>query len=328
MTKASETMFVTGFTRATKYQLFAQRLTKSLDEFGLNYMSVSYEPHLTWEQNCCMKPSLIEKAMKFHDGPVVWVDADAELLAYPYELLNIDRDAYDFSAREIVKPQGPVILSGCMWFSGSDESKQFVSDWVAACQKNQDVCDQSNLQNVANHCCKGELSPGSCFIPDIDGSADTATVYHHPLNVVNKSRGQMQHLQFYKHLSDWLSTVATHVNIDGKSTAVSRCLSLYIDLTRNTTGSVVVDTTEMKDGIEYLIDQLNEWHEESSRPKRAAFFLNHVGDNPSVLEVAARINKDAEHSFDCMSQEATSIAGKSLWLFDFASADHETATVS
>jgi len=328
MAKAANTMFVTGFTRATKYQHLSERLLKSMNEFGLNYLAMSYEPSLEWTENCAVKPSLIEKAMKVHDGPVVWIDADAELISYPYEMLSVPEDSYDFAAREVSETGESKYLTSSIWFSGSENSKAMVQKWSKFCGENRQESDQENFAKVATSYSGFKLSKQSCFVPEIDSEFDSPSVVHQPINLVNKDRGQKQDLQFYKHLSEWLSTVASAVNIEGQSTQMSNALSLYMDLTRAGNAAVAVDTCEMKDGLDYLVEQLYEWEDNEAYPKRAAFMLSHIGERPTVLDVKKQLEDTFDFASKRMTQEATSIPGKSLWLFDFQSADPEASTVS
>tara|TARA_Y100000114_G_C11758656_1_gene328280 strand:- start:400 stop:1419 length:1020 start_codon:yes stop_codon:yes gene_type:complete len=328
MTKSTKTLFVTGFTRATKYQELSQRLIASFNEFGLNYLAMSFDPKETWEQNCSLKPSIIQKAMSIHDGPVVWIDADAELVSYPYELLSVE-ESFDFAARSEQGEKGNVIFSGTVWVSGSDTSKSFVQEWISQCDSNPNQCDQTSLLAVADRYARANLTAQSCYISELDGQIDSPCVYHHPTQH-SKSHGLSRDVEFYKDFSAWLSTVATDVNIDGQSTDMSRFLSLYMDLSRNPNGAVAVDAREIKDAHHFMIDQLHEWVEQKTAPQKAAFMLDHAGEKPTVLDVKNLLNgwmiltKQSKISSE---QIATSIPGASLWLFDFSSANHEATTV-
>jgi hypothetical protein len=81
-----------------------------------------------------------------HPGrPLVWLDADARVRQVPGLLLNLD---CDFAAHW---KEGTELLSGTLYFGGTDAARRLAQAWAALCRAEPDVWDQKHLQKVVEH---------------------------------------------------------------------------------------------------------------------------------------------------------------------------------
>jgi hypothetical protein len=148
------------------YQDEAAGLVESLDRFGLEHEVVAMADRGGWQRNTREKAWLLGLTLFAHPRrPVVWLDADARVRAFP-ELFEIwaQREALkqlghdlgplpapDFAAHWKPKPApygGTELLSGTLYFSGSKASIELVEDWRERCESHPDDYDQLSLENV------------------------------------------------------------------------------------------------------------------------------------------------------------------------------------
>lgn len=105
---------VSGYTVSSHlgdyYKKATYRLTKSLIKHDLPHIIYPLEPTKNWTAGCAMKPSLILNTLKAFNHPVLWIDADGEVLQYPKVFENAKFNV------GLVKVGGHW-LSGTLYFS-------------------------------------------------------------------------------------------------------------------------------------------------------------------------------------------------------------------
>ena len=78
---------ISAYTYDTPYEDEIKVLEKSLRKFDVPYRFFPYKSQGSWWENCQYYTSIIVNALSEHRCDLVWLDSDAELLAYP-ELFN------------------------------------------------------------------------------------------------------------------------------------------------------------------------------------------------------------------------------------------------
>lgn len=72
---------ISFFTVGTPYEEEVQRLRASCERFGLDYLIAAKEPRNSWVQNCAMKGPFVLEQLERAQRPVLWIDADGEVVA-------------------------------------------------------------------------------------------------------------------------------------------------------------------------------------------------------------------------------------------------------
>lgn len=129
-------------THGTPYQNEALRMMGSLARFGIPYLCDTYDPSSSWVANCAAKAKLIRRARDLIRGPMVWLDADAEVVRYPVLFDELDGDEYDIGIHLRGK-EG--CISCTVWFPDTDRAFDLIDRWVEACTARPDIWDQKHL---------------------------------------------------------------------------------------------------------------------------------------------------------------------------------------
>ena len=112
---------VSMYTVDTPYEQEVERLRESLRAFDINHEIYPIESTGNWVKNAQIKAIVIHKALLSMDTNVVWLDADAIVLARP---TLFEHSEYDFSAVFQKRPatEQHRLLSGTMFFQKHPES--------------------------------------------------------------------------------------------------------------------------------------------------------------------------------------------------------------
>ena len=73
---------ISYYTKNTLYEREVEDLTKSLEDFKLDYHIEGIEDFGGWERNCCFKPTFIKSKLLQFKKPVLWIDIDAVILHF------------------------------------------------------------------------------------------------------------------------------------------------------------------------------------------------------------------------------------------------------
>lgn len=146
---------VSFYTEGTGYQMEAYRLMESLHRFGWEY-DVRPVPNMGgWKKNNDYKPRFIGEMLKAHPGrDVVWVDADAVMMAYPEELVNRECDFgchvvewWKYPGRESWTGKKEY-LGGTVYVGNTRAGRKLVRDWVGYLASNPTLTDQQAMGKV------------------------------------------------------------------------------------------------------------------------------------------------------------------------------------
>lgn len=124
------------------YQRASIRLTKSLIKYNLRHFIYPLNPVNDWVKGCSLKPTVILSVLKTVQCPVLWIDADAELFAYP-ELFN-GPTKFDMALRS---SEGHW-LSGTLYFT--PKAIDFVEHWLSQTKPNEP--DEITLLRLYRNC--------------------------------------------------------------------------------------------------------------------------------------------------------------------------------
>jgi len=122
----SKLVFISFFTK--KYASLAQRLIDSFRKFGLDYCVEELPDDGAWYKNVNKKPVFIRNRIFEFNRPIVYIDADAEIVEYPKLFFELDCDfAYWLCERR----GGNVSAGGTLYFT--PKALGFIDAWIAVC---------------------------------------------------------------------------------------------------------------------------------------------------------------------------------------------------
>jgi len=157
----------------------AKRLVGSLDALNLPYEVFPIESNGTWTLNAQKKPIIVREALNKYRRPIVWVDADSEVLRYPEAIDDlIDTNclmAYTISRCKKPSSQPNKLQRGYrikmntafMYFGYSDESLRLIDKWIEInnIESSPTDGDQGNLHTMFY---KGEYG---CWYKSLGGNS-------------------------------------------------------------------------------------------------------------------------------------------------------------
>lgn len=126
---SSKFMVVSYFTRDTGYEIEVKRLKKSLDRFNIVSYIRGIESLGSWDLNTRYKAKFIKEMLEFWDCPIVFLDADAEVLEYPILFDNLDCDIAVYRNKQVQ------LLSGTLYFGNTVNAKKLLDLWIAENKK-------------------------------------------------------------------------------------------------------------------------------------------------------------------------------------------------
>ena len=134
--------------------------------------------------------------LKFPEYNIVYVDCDAEFLAYPnlFEELNCNVGVYLFDKRNHpkIKKEGYEVLSGTIFLKNNREVFNLVEQWESRCQRRSYEWEQKSLEKVlAGNFYK--IPATYCKIFDLmDDVVNPVIVHKQASRRVRKNRGKLK----------------------------------------------------------------------------------------------------------------------------------------
>ena len=141
------------YTRNTFYEDHAHVFVKSLELFNVPYYVEAIDDLGGWHKNTAYKPTFIKRMMqKFPDYNIVYVDCDAEFLAYPILFKDLDCDVavhyFDRRYHPKIIREAYEVLSGTIFLKNVLSVYELVERWEEECQRNPRIWDQRSLEKV------------------------------------------------------------------------------------------------------------------------------------------------------------------------------------
>lgn len=155
-------LVVSFYTSGTPYQDEIETLRSSCQKFGIEGHYESVPSKGSWVQNCAQKGPFVAECLRKFRRPILWLDADAEVVRYPglFETLECDFAAY--------MPRH--LLSGTLFFDYNDIALELTAAWSKRCCQQPNVWDQKLLESALwgmegriDYC---NLPQGYCKISD------------------------------------------------------------------------------------------------------------------------------------------------------------------
>lgn len=131
---------ISFYTNDWLYPRYAQELRAACDRFGLDHHIVEKPSTHSYVGNCQIKPFFIQECLQQFQRPVLWIDADAALLARPDRYLSHDVLAYDIVGNHPVASPHRVHV-GSFMFNHTPGALEFVDTWCAEIHRKRPLDD-------------------------------------------------------------------------------------------------------------------------------------------------------------------------------------------
>lgn len=133
---------VSFYTGEGAYKDFAEKLARSCERFGIRSHVEQLPTTGSWAKNNSMKADFMSRHLNSIKGPIIWCDADCEVIEYP---VLLDKPSYDLGVynwladpKEDVPDQATPLLrsaGGVILFNYTPAALQFMYQWGQACRK-------------------------------------------------------------------------------------------------------------------------------------------------------------------------------------------------
>ena len=153
-TKACESalpLFITYWTD-DYYRHQVTRLRASCTALGVDLEAFEISDRGSWVLNCAAKPEVVLAALDATpDRDIVFVDADAELVASPDLFRTLDADVAAHMRG------GTELLSGTVYFRNCDRTRRLVRRWIELGKEQADQWDQRTLHQAVQEAIRSGL---------------------------------------------------------------------------------------------------------------------------------------------------------------------------
>jgi len=161
-------LIFTAYTPA--YREYAEALDVSCQLWGFALFVIPIPESGSWVKNCARKGHLCDATRGQSSGPILWLDADAEVRR-SLDGLDALCEGYDVAHGA----RGKKVLSGTVWLADTPKASELCEDWAARCTAEPQVWDQRHLADAieATGVKALALPPAYCYI-------DTISAREHP----------------------------------------------------------------------------------------------------------------------------------------------------
>lgn len=128
-------MVVVSFFTA-EYRDHVPRLRGECDRLGLRHRIEELPSTGSYLRNCCLKPGFILGSLRAAREPVLWVDVDSSILAYPS--FFSDDDPYDMQARRMRPPRKRAWHVSVMWWNYTTDAMAYLERWAGNVGESED----------------------------------------------------------------------------------------------------------------------------------------------------------------------------------------------
>ena len=127
------------------YKQAARVLQKKCGALGIEYDIRPRPPRANWLRNCNMKPSHILEVLEQRKRPVLWVDADSNLVSVPVAVDALDCDVGGVPFEGSPRNDPPLrVRAFVIYFNYTPAALDFVRSWKAK-------CDASTSEDISDH---------------------------------------------------------------------------------------------------------------------------------------------------------------------------------
>jgi len=182
------------------YEESSKRLIQSMDKFNIPYDVEKLPSRGDWYANTHQKPTFIKQMMiKYSQKSIVYVDVDAEFVAYPKLFDSLSVNLLDNVAVHVLdhskyrrKTHAPEMLSGTVFLKNNQFTTAIVSEWIVECSKDPKLWDQHALQTVLDKYGFTNLPEGYTCIFDYMNSVKNKVIIHHQASRIAKRAGSFK----------------------------------------------------------------------------------------------------------------------------------------
>lgn len=138
---------ISFYTLNTIYEAEILRLLTSLIKFDLDFYIEGVPCFGNWKQVTDYKPRFIKRALnRVPNKPIVFIDADGEVVTYPILFENLDCDVAAF-INHINN-----LLSGTVYLNNNETVRKLVDVWIKNVDRKSCLFEQKILQNSIFQC--------------------------------------------------------------------------------------------------------------------------------------------------------------------------------
>ena len=122
-------VIVSFYTKNTLYEEEAQRLMASCDKLKLESHVVGIESFGSWELNCAYKPFFLLETLKKVQKPILWVDADGEVVRKPLKK-DLRGDVAAYVDEELAWTHVSKVRSGTVFINATAGGEACLRRWA------------------------------------------------------------------------------------------------------------------------------------------------------------------------------------------------------
>lgn len=140
-----KTLFITYYSDlspSTFYKDSAISLESKIKELGGRLYSEQLPSLGSYAMNCLRKPKFILDCLNKFKEPLIWIDADSKINELPIELDNLEEDI------ACVEKSNGCPESALIYFNNTDNSKQFIIEWMNRCSVDVPELDHPVLKEM------------------------------------------------------------------------------------------------------------------------------------------------------------------------------------
>jgi len=145
-------IIISYYTKNTGYEDYAKTLIASCERWNLCHSITGIANLGSWERNCCYKPKYIMQKLFKLKSPLLWVDADAEIIKKPMLFQDFSPDIALCIIENVPDDHPSKMISGTIYFNYTPIAFNILEAWDHECErllkKHSDVWDQVALRNV------------------------------------------------------------------------------------------------------------------------------------------------------------------------------------
>lgn len=162
-------------TSGTPYVTEMIRLIQSLEKFDIPFLTRTLPSRGEWVRNCSMKGEFLLWARDAIEGPIVWLDADAEVMDDPSLFQELDCDiAYRIRRWA---------LSGTVYLGDTDAARRLLAEWVRRSKLHPRVWDQKVMGRTTRSMSDVRFTPLPPEYTTISGTdrhvVKSPVIFHH-----------------------------------------------------------------------------------------------------------------------------------------------------
>lgn len=155
---------VSFYTGDGRFAELAAKLRASCERFNIPHSIEQLPSDNDWIKNLMRKPAFMLRKLEELKKPIVWLDADCEVMQYPTMLDENDYDLQIFNWMPVKKPeehaadpQRLVAASGVVYLNYTTPAQRLLYQWIAACKSTKQKADDQILDVVYREKCKGQI---------------------------------------------------------------------------------------------------------------------------------------------------------------------------